>query len=849
MKAFLLFACLLLTTTIHAQQWVGTTSSDWNTASNWNPASVPTVFSNVTFNLASPPNTCTLTSAVTVTGFTQSAGTFNLGATGSLTVTGGGGFALSGGTFNTNSGTLTVVTGVWNITGGLFNGNTGTVHLGGQVNLSNPAFLSPGTSTVWFDGAGDQTVTITFVTNPHIAGIYKMVVNKPGTTLRFNQAATDTAAVIDSIILMDGQIQGTAILRASHNVWVQSGFDGSAIPMTLVGSNNSVVRLDTIFANFQGSSITIKKTDPTTTVSFIRANATDTVRTGNFNADLTIARGILNFPDNPPVKSRFKNINIQPGGTLSAPNNYFYNAGAHNNTGGTFLHNNGTYVFWQPTNPAVTQFTSHVENFYNLIIDIAGAQFSPGAGDTLVVNGNLTLKGGEIIGSNASALNVKGNVIALSTFNTPNTGQLTNIVFSGTTDQTVQFAVGLTNIWKGSAVINKPSGKLILNSPWALDNGAGRSFTFTKGIVSIPDTANNYLYFTNQCVPVGASNASYVDGPVRVKRWTADPFEFPIGNAGFYAPIRVSDFWNASDDWVLSAQYFSKASQFASNPSKDPTLANISKREWWPLRVVSGTITAGNNAPYLWMSYSNARSGGVTDATKLRITKWDASVGRWLDRGNAQDFSVPGFIKSPQPIAVFSPFTLASTDAVANPLPVHLISFTAQVKDQFNLLEWTADNEEDFDSYVIESSIDGNYFISLGSVKAVNDGLPHSYSFNDATPASKTFYRLKLLDRDGHFEYSNVVVVSRSVHGLAIVLSPNPGRDHFTLNISSEFASTATIQLSDAQGRLLRKQQTQLKSGMNSFDLKTGTLPQGIYFIQVKTNRGERQTLQYAVMK
>jgi hypothetical protein len=271
----------------------------------------------------------------------------------------------------------------------------------------------------------------------------------------------------------------------------------------------------------------------------------------------------------------------------------------------------------------------------------------------------------------------------------------------------------------------------------------------------------------------------------------------------------------------------------------------------------NSTIQRNQAATY---TISNAVSGnfyGLADAG----TGYSLGQGIWAPaNGNlsmtTDAFTTPGAytiqVKSTNLTGVTicsSPAAMVTLTVEDIPLPVHLTSFTAQAKDGYNLLEWTAENEENFDSYVIENGNNGTSFTSIGNVKAIADGLQHNYSFNDATPGSKTFYRLKLLDRDGHFEYSHVVVVNRSVHGLTIVISPNPGRDHFTLNITSEFPSTAIIQLTDAQGRMLRKEQTQINSGVNSFDVKTGVLPQGIYFIQVKTNRGERQVLQYAVIK
>lgn len=839
MKTFLFFLLLLMVIEADAQQWVGTTSTDWNTAGNWNPATIPTAGSNVTFDVASPPFNCILNTAVAIIQFSQSNGVFSMAAGGSLTVNGT--FTVSGGTFNAGSGILSVPNNTFTLSGGLFNGGSSMINIGANIQVGNPAFFTKGTSTLVFNGTSEQNLNITYVTNPHITPIYKLILNKPGTILRFNGANTDSVEVEDSIILINGQFQGSKILKAEKNIWVQPGFDGSGIPIAFTGNNNSVARLDTTFASLTGSNVFILKSNPSVTVSFIRTNPTDTVRLGNFNADLTITRGILQFPDNPPVICRYRNIIIPPAGTLLSTSNYLYNGGGHTNTGGTFLHNNGTYVFNQSVIPSTTQFTNHIENFNNLIIDLAGTQFNASANDTLIVNGNLTLRGGLITGGSLSAFNIKGNLIFETGMDPTQTN--TKLVFTGTVDQSIGFAAGREGYWNASITVNKPTGLVILNSPLTLDE-SNQVFTFTQGIVTIPDTTNNYIYFTNNYSVTGAGAASYVDGPVRVKRWTNDPFEFPIGNSGFYGPIRISDFWASGEDIIFSGQYIHEPSQYAAMGTKEPPIVNISTTEWWQIKRVSGPITS---PPYLWLSFDNLRSGGVTDPGKLRVSRWDALTSVWQDRGNG---AMSGnFIRATQAVAQFSPFTLGSTDPVANPLPVHLISFTATPKNNHNLLQWTVVNEQNLDKYIIESSKDGLYFSSIDSVKGYNSSLEINYAFHDTTLAAKTFYRLKMLDMDGRFNYSKIVVVNKQGRGFAANVFPNPGSRSFAINIIAEASSPANVSISDMNGKILFKKDIFIKKGVNYYTYYVPQLTQGNCFIIINTEKGESEVLKYMVTK
>ena len=332
-------------------------------------ASVPGPTSIVTFDRATP-NTCVLNSTVSTQQLTISGGTLSLGSAGALTVTST--FSMSGGSFNAGAGSLTVSSNTFTLSGGIFNGGSSTITIGNNFSILSPTSFLPGTSTVVFNGGGQQDVAIISGSTPGTFTFYNMTLDKPGSLINFTSSPADTFQINNQLLFTNGQIKGSGFLKVEKNAWVQNGFDGAGISMATTGSNPSTIILDTIFASLTNSNIGIAKVDGTVITNFVKTNPT--IRMGNFNGTLVIRRGILQFPDNPPVKSNFSTITIEPLGTLKCTSNFFYNAGQHVNTGGTFLHNNGTYVFYQPTIPAVTQFTNHKENFFNLNIDIAGAQ-------------------------------------------------------------------------------------------------------------------------------------------------------------------------------------------------------------------------------------------------------------------------------------------------------------------------------------------------------------------------------------------------------------------------------------------------------------------------------------------
>ena len=74
------------------------------------------------------------------------------------------------------------------------------------------------------------------------------------------------------------------------------------------------------------------------------------------------------------------------------------------------------------------------------------------------------------------------------------------------------------------------------------------------------------------------------------------------------------------------------------------------------------------------------------------------------------------------------------------------------------LLKWYATFETNFKRYEIERSIDGRTFYKIGEVAGRN--LPdYSFTDNDLPDANNVYYRLKMIDIDGHFSTSKIVVV------------------------------------------------------------------------------------------
>jgi len=92
-------------------------------------------------------------------------------------------------------------------------------------------------------------------------------------------------------------------------------------------------------------------------------------------------------------------------------------------------------------------------------------------------------------------------------------------------------------------------------------------------------------------------------------------------------------------------------------------------------------------------------------------------------------------------------------------VPVELSSFYANVSNGNVVLNWTTETELNNQEFVVERRITESQFITIGNIQGNGTTTGRKYySFTDASvEAGKYFYRLKQVDFDGSFEYSNEV--------------------------------------------------------------------------------------------
>jgi hypothetical protein len=423
-----------------------------------------------------------------------------------------------------------------------------------------------------------------------------------------------------------------------------------------------------------------------------------------------------------------------------------------------------------------------------------------------------------IVGSNS--LDVYGNWVNNGVFDA-GTGTV-NILGATSTSITGTATESFYNL-----VVNK-TGAVTVTIPAGVHQ-ISNSMTLTNGIINqiIPAT----LRFLNNSTVSGASNSSYVNGQV-IKVGT-QAFTFPVGAGNFYRPISITAPLVATDHFT--AQYYlTDASPSYTHTSLDATIHHIGRCEYWILNRTGGSSNV--KVTLTW----NTASCGVTNLSDLLVARWDAGQVKWKDEGNGGTTGnvTAGTIISSGLVTTFSPFTLASRN-FNNPLPIELVSFNcSSINKNTNGLSWVTASESNNDYFAIERSTDGINFEQIAKqAGAGNSVTTLNYFFKDDNSLKGiSYYRLKQVDFDGKFSYSEICSLTNNGDG-NISFYPNPVKNTLTIDYDfSDKPKANIITVTDVMGKLV---QVNYSFSDSKVSLDCSSLAEGIYFLKVIIGKKE----------
>ena len=541
------------------------------------------------------------------------------------------------------------------------------------------------------------------------------------------------------------------------------------------------------------------------------------------------------------------------GGTLSLSSGTLAIGANTLTANGTVSRSSGSFTGGASSNLVLGGAGGNIVSFYmaassslnNLTIDRSGATVI--VANPLTVTGTLTLTNG--------TLSVSNSVLALYGTLSLGNGSITtttasNLSIGGTG---AAFTVPSSITALAILTVNRAAG-VSLSAPLSI-NWSGTGLVLTRGVLTT--TAANLLTLASGAASSAGSDSGFVSGPMAKTTLSTSAFTFPIGKGSQYMPISVTP--SNTSSTTFKAEYFNVKQSLGNTIGTG--LSRISALEYFDVTRTSGTANA-----YVTLSWNAASQiGTIAD---LRVGHWTGTL--WEDLGNSATTgtATSGTVKTTTWVSSFGQFVLGSSTGT-NPLPVELTSFTAITKGFAVNLSWATATETNNYGFEIERTTTighpeqanapiydpvgkGNW-TKIGFVEGNGTtNAPKSYSYTEKNISTgKYSYRLKLIDRDGKFEYSQQVEVTVSAPKIFALEQnyPNPFNPSTTINYQLPVAEHVSLKIYDAIGREVATLVNEVKdAGYYSAQFDGARFSSGIYFARLSSS-GKTQMRKLLLLK
>lgn len=407
------------------------------------------------------------------------------------------------------------------------------------------------------------------------------------------------------------------------------------------------------------------------------------------------------------------------------------------------------------------------------------------------INSGGTLKGSS---STSSVLNLKLNFDNQGTFTSNNT----KFIFNGTSiAQTISGDVDGSNAF-GRLEIDNPNG-LIDNSNDSLS--IADTLFLTNGIIQ----AKKYVVLHNgaNVSPLGGSDTSYVDSCIIWGVSGIDSVVFPVGNQGNRGRIGVQP-KSTYTGRLYKAVYLKEGhNDNLDLKTQSPQLLYTSFLEHWLLDAYNASSTNDScKISLYWNSYSDVATA-TSDRDSLKVCHYNSSSTEWewIDSINiVYDISsLEGAVKTKSYVGDFSPFSLG-TSITANPLPVNLISFTALLDKNREVIDvnWSTASELDCEQFILQKKVDFNWKTMHEQRCHLISNEVHNYTYADNDLLTTNLYQLIQRDVNGKEMIYGPVLVDFDQSEFKVL--PNPANTHFSISNADNIRA---ISLIDAFGKVV----------------------------------------------
>ena len=186
-----------------------------------------------------------------------------------------------------------------------------------------------------------------------------------------------------------------------------------------------------------------------------------------------------------------------------------------------------------------------------------------------------------------------------------------------------------------------------------------------------------------------------------------------------------------------------------------------------------------------------------------------------------------------------NPVTRTEDAGICNltPTPVELISFDAFLNNKQVTLKWETAAEVNNAGFEIQKSLNGRDWEILGWVDGNGTTAETTtYEYIDRAPfAGDNYYRLKQVDYDGQFEFSDIATVRYKVSSIVVEISPNPSPGEVNVRVLNPRKEKMSIKLYDSAGLLIWQSGT--LANVDTWKKKFNLAQKEMYFLSVQVGK------------
>jgi len=175
-------------------------------------------------------------------------------------------------------------------------------------------------------------------------------------------------------------------------------------------------------------------------------------------------------------------------------------------------------------------------------------------------------------------------------------------------------------------------------------------------------------------------------------------------------------------------------------------------------------------------------------------------------------------------------------------LPVEFVSFNGHYNEAANQndLYWTTASEINNDYFIVERSFEGEAFTEIARVKGSGTSLEvldYDYSDKEVRRSGNYYYRLRQVDYDGAFEFSNTIVINIERKGTGTTrIFPNPAVGYFNIEVDIPASMDVKAFIIDATGKVVRDNiiSGNLAEGVSEIRVPIDNLISGTYMVRIE---------------